>query len=1028
MRERTEEKGRNHVKGLRAAFGVLATASLLLASAGTMFAQTTIVETRADFVYRLDMQLGIKPVYPSKPTFSDVPASNAYYGYIEAAVQAGITNGFSNGTFGPTLPLTRAEAAKYEVIAFGKGTVAQGITATSFSDNATIPTALVGYVAEANTLGLLKGFPNGTFQPNAELTTSQEQHLLAQLATAMGSPGGNSSGYAVKVQATPTDVSPGQFVTLAGLVTNSAGQAVDVPVTFTVTGANASTALVSGSSFVASVPGTYTVTATADGATGTATIDVYGAAVGLKISAPSSIVANGSASSSVTVSFVDASGNVVANDTGSITLQSNNTYALGVMNGSVASGAATLAAVNGVATFTVEGGSVPGSSATLTATSGTLTASTTVSTTTQTATAITVTPASPYLAANAPGTTQTVMVKVVDQNGQPMLYGTYAFTVSLSGPATFSGGSTTPQSFVYNGTGPNTTGAPVMIQDVQGSTGPITITASATNLSSGTGTITAVIAGSATAIQVTPPPTPSFTADSAGVGLQFGVAVVDSHGYPVSNVQTLVITVKNSAGQIAQNMRIDGFTQTSTSGAVDPNAVTNGHFTITDDGTGADAGTYTVQATDPNGVLAASSTVTFTETAGAAKSIQLTAPQFVSAAAPQAAYTAQVVDAFGNPVNASGVPVTFTSTSSSINPSTQTITTNSSGQAQATFSVPGYVGSSYAVTATATLNGQTYATNPLSFTVESTTAQAVSISLVDNTTSSSYYANPVVSQSGDQVKITIKATDQYGNLVPTGDKVLISLTGSGTLTNVSTAVLGGGGLGNVINNNNGTWTVTLFGGEAVFAANAGASGAVSVQATDESVTPNAVGSAAITVMSGPVSGFAIYDSAGNVANGEVIAANTPVTVTVKAVDTSDNPAIPTMNFLVLPVSSQGGQFRVGSASGADLGPTQGVLVGTGSGGVPLYYVTGTAQTGVNFTAPYWVGYPSGFALNSSGAISTSNGNKITFSTSAGGSIVDATNAANVSGNVFTAPASGSGTDTLELSISGNMVLTFQVSY
>ena len=1017
------------MKGLRTALSAVATASVLLATAGAGIAQAaTSVETRADFVYRLDMQLGIKPVYPTKPTFSDVPASNAYYGYIEAAAQAGITNGFSNGTFGPTLALTRAEAAKYEVIAYGKGAEAQGITKTSFIDNVTIPTALIGYVAEANTLGLLKGFPNGTFQPNAELTTSQEQHLLAQLASAMGSSGGTTSGYTIKVQATPTDVSPGQFVTLAGLVTNSAGQAVDVPVTFTVTGTDAGSALVSGSSFVASASGTYTVTGTADGVSGTATIDVYGAAVGLKISAPASIVANGSASSSVTVSFVDAGGNVVANDTGSITLQSNNTYALGVMNGTVASGAATLAAVNGVATFTVEGGSVPGSAATLTATSGTLTATTTVSTTTQTATALTVTPVSQYLAANAPGTTQTVMVKVVDQNGQPMLYGTYAFTVSLSGPATFSGGSTAPQSFVYNGTGPNTTGAPVTIQDVQGSTGAITITASATNLTSATGTITAVIAGSATAIQVTPPATPSFSADSGGVGLQFGVAVVDNHGYPVSNVQTLVITVKNSAGQIAQNMRIDTLPQTSTSGAVDPNAVTQGHFTITDDGASADAGTYTVQATDPNGVLAASGTITFTETAGAAKSIQLGAPQFVSAAAPRATYTAQVIDAYGNAVSASGIPVAFTSTSSNINPSTQTITTNGSGQAQATFSVPGYVGSSYAVTATATLNGQTYATNPQSFTVESTTAQALSVGLVDNSTSSSYYANPVVSQAGDQVKITIKATDQYGNLVPTADKVLVALSGSGTLTNVSSAVLGGSGLGNVTVNNNGTWTVTLYGGQAVFAANADASGAVSIQATDQSVSPTAVGSAAFTIMAGQVSGFAVYDSAGNLATGETVAANTPVTVSVKAVDTSDNPAIPTMNFLVLPISSQGGQFRMGSASGADLGPTQGVLVGTGSGGATLYYVTGNAQTGVNFTAPYWVGFPSGVSENSAGALQTSNGGKITFSTSGGGSVIDTTNGPNVLGNVFTAPTGVSGTDTLALSISGNTVMTFQVSY
>lgn len=1015
------------MKGLRAALSILATGSLLMATAAVASAQgTTAYETRADFVYRLAMQVGVKPVYPATPTFSDVPASNAYYGYVEAAYQAGITNGFSNGTFGPTLPLTRAEAAKYEVIAYGQGAVAQSIISTSFTDNGQIPTALVGYVAEASKLGLLKGFPDGSFQPNAELTTSQEQHLLAQLATAMGQ-GSGAAAYTVKVTATAMNVSPGQFVTLAALVTNASGAAVVVPVTFQVTGANAGSALVSGSSFVASQPGVYTIKATADTASGTATIDVYGAATGLKISAPASIVANGSASSTVTVSFVDASGNVVANDNGSVTLQTNNAYAVGVMNGSVSGTSATVAAGNGVATFTVVGGTVPGSTATLTATSGSYTASTSISTTTQTATSLSVTPASPYLAANAPGTTQTVMVKVADQNGQAMLYGTYAFTISITGPATFSGGATAPESFVYNGTGAGTTGAPVTIEDVQGSTGQITITATATNLKSSAGTITAVIAGAPAAIQVTQPSTASFSADSGGVGLQFGIAVVDSHGYPVSNAQSVVITVKNSAGQIAQNIRVDGFTQTTSAGATDPSAVTNGHFTVTDDGTGADAGTYTVQASDPSGVLTPSAAVSFTETAGQAKVIDLTAPQFVSALAPSATYTAQIVDAVGNPVGLSGVAITFTSTASGITPSTQSIVTNGSGQAQATFTVPGYVGSTFPVTATATLNGQTYATNPVSFTVESTTAKAIAVAVADNTSTSSYYTNPVMAQSGDQVKITIKATDQYGNLVPTADKVLVSLSGTGTLTNVSTSVLGGG-LGNVTDNDNGTWTVTMYGGQAIFAANAGTEGPVSLQATDEAVVPAVVGSAAITVMAGKVSGFAIYDSAGNAATSESVAANTPITLTLKAVDPSMNPAIPTMNFLTVPVSSQGGQFRFGSASGANLGPTQGVLVSAGSGGVTLYYVTGSAQSGVALTAPYWIGYPSNIPQGSGGALAVQNGASITFSTSAGGVLADVTAPGNVAGNVFTAPSSGSGTDTLALNVSGSTVLTLQVIY
>ncbi|EQD46636.1 S-layer domain protein, partial [mine drainage metagenome] len=193
-------------------------------------------------MYALDLQLGIKPVYPATPTFSDVPASSPYYGYIEAAFQKGITNGFTNGTFGPDLPLTRAEAAKYEVVAYGDGTAAQGITSTTFTDNASIPTALIGYVAEAAKVGLLKGFPNNTFQPMAYLTVSQEQHLLAQLKSAMSQ---SASVDTLKLTASSTDVGPGQFVTLAGVVQNATGNVVSTtPVSFQVVGSNSGEALI----------------------------------------------------------------------------------------------------------------------------------------------------------------------------------------------------------------------------------------------------------------------------------------------------------------------------------------------------------------------------------------------------------------------------------------------------------------------------------------------------------------------------------------------------------------------------------------------------------------------------------------------------------------------------------------------------------------------------------------------------------------------------------------------------------------
>ena len=78
-------------------------------------------ETRAEFVQSLDQTLNISPVYPSTPDFTDVPVSSSYYGYIEAAYQAGWISGVGGGLFDPNGLLTRAQVAKIEVLALGLG-------------------------------------------------------------------------------------------------------------------------------------------------------------------------------------------------------------------------------------------------------------------------------------------------------------------------------------------------------------------------------------------------------------------------------------------------------------------------------------------------------------------------------------------------------------------------------------------------------------------------------------------------------------------------------------------------------------------------------------------------------------------------------------------------------------------------------------------------------------------------------------------------------------------------------------------
>ena len=152
--------------------------------------QQAVYETRAQFVVQLDQSLGIQKISPAVPTFSDVPTSNPDYRYIEAAYQAGFINGIGGSEFGPSDPITRAEAAKILVEAYEGGNYTPTATTTGFTDNAAIPPPLVPYVAQAATLGLMRGLPSGQFDPEAYLTQAQEAHLVTQLDTVVATKGG----------------------------------------------------------------------------------------------------------------------------------------------------------------------------------------------------------------------------------------------------------------------------------------------------------------------------------------------------------------------------------------------------------------------------------------------------------------------------------------------------------------------------------------------------------------------------------------------------------------------------------------------------------------------------------------------------------------------------------------------------------------------------------------------------------------------------------------------------------------------
>ena len=108
-----------------------------------------------------------------KPAFSDTP-SKWYNKAINAVVARGIMRGYSDGTFRPNAPITRAEFA-------------QMISAIDAKPFGTAPFADVkGHWAELAigkeyAAGRISGYPNGTFRPDAPITRAEAAHILNKI-------------------------------------------------------------------------------------------------------------------------------------------------------------------------------------------------------------------------------------------------------------------------------------------------------------------------------------------------------------------------------------------------------------------------------------------------------------------------------------------------------------------------------------------------------------------------------------------------------------------------------------------------------------------------------------------------------------------------------------------------------------------------------------------------------------------------------------------------------------------------------
>lgn len=150
----------------------------------TEYAPTKMI-TRGEFAAILSRGLGIVAMDKTANVFADVSSSQAFNknGEIAAVVEAGIVAGFTDGTFRPYEEITRDQAAimisrAIDYVGADKVTFDKKKALTAFKDNKDIGAASRKHVERVYQAGLLDGYLDDTFRPNADANRAQMAKII----------------------------------------------------------------------------------------------------------------------------------------------------------------------------------------------------------------------------------------------------------------------------------------------------------------------------------------------------------------------------------------------------------------------------------------------------------------------------------------------------------------------------------------------------------------------------------------------------------------------------------------------------------------------------------------------------------------------------------------------------------------------------------------------------------------------------------------------------------------------------------
>ncbi|WP_339251620.1 S-layer homology domain-containing protein [Sporosarcina sp. FSL W8-0480] len=138
--------------------------------------------TRGQAAAMLASALGIDTDNVNNPNFTDLPTTHAFYMEIAALVQAGVVGGYTDGTFKPNAFMTRAQIAK--IIHDGFGLSGDSLKETPFLD-ISADDWFAPYVESLRLNGITSGTSPTTYSPNSFVTRGQFASFITRSEAAV---------------------------------------------------------------------------------------------------------------------------------------------------------------------------------------------------------------------------------------------------------------------------------------------------------------------------------------------------------------------------------------------------------------------------------------------------------------------------------------------------------------------------------------------------------------------------------------------------------------------------------------------------------------------------------------------------------------------------------------------------------------------------------------------------------------------------------------------------------------------------